>query len=124
MSTHSKHSKQLATTETEQFVAALGARIRDGRLKLGLSGRRLAARVGVTSAFTPQLGGGPPPPSRATGVGIGEAAGTSVGALFDVSPRSRGRVRERGDWQPYEPPPLQNVVLANDADGRLQAVWT
>jgi transcriptional regulator with XRE-family HTH domain len=124
MSTHSKHGRQLATTETDQFVTALGARIRDGRLKLGLSGRRLAARVGVTSAFISQIERGLATPSLATLMRIVEATGISVGDLFDVSPRSQGQVLERDDWQPYEHPPLQNVVLANDADGRLQAVWT
>src|SRR5262249_55028353 len=123
----STRSTQIAIADDDaeaRLRAAIGARVKEGRRRLGLSGRQLAARVGVTSAFISQIERGLGTPSLATLLRIVDVTGISVGDLFDFGRRSNGRILVREDWRSYEHRSCENVVLANDPDGPLQAVWT
>jgi transcriptional regulator with XRE-family HTH domain len=123
MSTRSTQPEPFVDDAEARLRIAIGARVREGRQRLGLSGRQLATRVGVTSAFISQIERGLGTPSLGTLVRIVDVTGISVGDLFDIGRQPRGEILEREHWRRYQYDATHGVVLANDPDS-LQAVWT
>lgn len=90
-------------------VVNLGARLREVRLRSGLSLREVARQLGVSPSFVSQLENGKSQPSVATLYSIAQLLGVSIDELFDVADAAAAP----------EPAPLRPVpaVVAPAADG-------
>jgi transcriptional regulator with XRE-family HTH domain len=104
--------------------AEIGARVRTARRARGLTGRALAERTGVTSAFISQIERGQATPSLSTLLRLIYALGITIGDLFDVEQPAMGEVLRRGDWAVVQYDTSEDAVLHSDRQGRMHAVWS
>jgi transcriptional regulator with XRE-family HTH domain len=111
--------------------SSLGTRLRQARLRSGITVRELARQLGVSASFVSQLENGKSQPSVSTLYALAQCLGESIDRLFlqqDQSPGAaapgsgteeptvpsdqQGRVHP----QPAEPPPNSRAQLASPAD--------
>jgi transcriptional regulator with XRE-family HTH domain len=109
-----------------ELRSALGARIREARKRLDMSGRRLAQLAEVTPGFISRLELGQASPSISTLFRIGRALEITFGDLFDAKSPPVGQVLRAEDWDIFQYPedPFEDAVLAVDPQRRLSAMWS
>jgi transcriptional regulator with XRE-family HTH domain len=101
---------------------SLGLTIRGFRRERGLSTRRLAVAVGVTSGFISQVENGQAMPSLATLLKIAAALNVRIGDLFHAKPTSQ--IVRRGNRPDVEYPALgmRDEMLSQDPNEKLEVL--
>jgi transcriptional regulator with XRE-family HTH domain len=102
----------------------IGQKIREVRLKRGMTAKELASDAGVTPAMISQVEGGTVSPSIATLLRIAGALHVSVGELFDQQP-VMGRVMRVSDrvLLAYPDSGVRDEIISADPTGNLQVFW-
>jgi transcriptional regulator with XRE-family HTH domain len=101
---------------------SLGLTVRELRLARGLSARRLASLVGVTSGFMSQLENGQTTPSLATLLRIAAALEVRIGDLFHATPKSQ--IVRRAERPQFDYPDLgmRDEILSKDPKEQLEVL--
>jgi transcriptional regulator with XRE-family HTH domain len=112
--------------DEEALKALVGARIRQARLRKGMTGRRLAALAGVTPAYVSQVEHGQYMPSVATLVQLTEALGIPAGEVLQTEAPPVGQVLRPEDWHIFTWPDatFEDTVLAADTHERVEVTWS
>lgn len=103
--------------------AQVGARLREIRLKGGLTMREVSEGSGVTRGFISQVENGHVMPSVSTLISMCNALRCHVGDLFDSSQRV-GEVLRQKDRATYRYPEtgVFDEILSSDPTGRLEVI--
>jgi transcriptional regulator with XRE-family HTH domain len=114
------------TTDEDALKAIVGTRIRQERLRNGLTGRRLAALAGVTPAYVSQVEHGQYMPSVATLIQFSEALGVAVGDILQTEAPVVGQVLTPEQWHVVSWPDatFEDTVIAADAQERVEITWS
>jgi transcriptional regulator with XRE-family HTH domain len=117
--------KSRPTADEETLKAVVGTRIRQERLRKGLTGRRLAALAGVTPAYVSQVEHGQYMPSVATLIQLTEALGIPVADVLQTQAPPVG-VLTPEQWQVVSWPDasFEDTVIAADAAERVEVTWS
>jgi transcriptional regulator with XRE-family HTH domain/quercetin dioxygenase-like cupin family protein len=100
-------------------VVNLGARLREVRLRSGMSLREVARQLGVSPSFVSQLENGKSQPSVATLYSMAQLLGVSIDELFDIedtSPPVEEPAPRRPVAVPVAVPAADSAVTLNRSD--------
>jgi transcriptional regulator with XRE-family HTH domain len=103
--------------------AAIGKRIREARLRRGLTLGEVAAKVGVTPSALSQLERGQVNPTLATLKAIGEALSLTIGSLFAPDRAAHRMVVRRGQHKRLAPRRgITYQLLTPDLTGQVEFI--
>ena len=112
---------------TTQLLEAVGRRIRERRIAVGLVLEQLAARSGVSTGALSQLERGVGNPSLGTLIQVAHALGTTVPMLLDIasatSPLVRREERRRITLHDGDQEGATYELLTPDLGRLLEVIW-
>jgi transcriptional regulator with XRE-family HTH domain len=110
----------------DALKAIVGTRIRQARLRKGMTGRRLASLAGVTPAYVSQVEHGQYMPSVATLIQLTEALGISAGDVLQTEAPPVGQVLTPEQWHVVSWPDatFEDTVIAADAREQVEVTWS
>lgn len=106
---------QVESTPPAEVGVNLGSRLREARIRSGLTLREVARQLGVSASFVSQLENGKSQPSVVTLYSLTQLLGVSIDQMFEPDKAADSPARRKAGPKAADEPPARTP---GDADGR------